>query len=109
MNELIIDALRKACEWCPECIACKDCEIQKACSYVEEHSWHDLRKNPDDLPAEEGFYMACVEHPMNNIRTMRENHIGYFDSRNIYVRRGINSTGHKKSVIAWRKIEEYDG
>ena len=41
---------------------CKDCEIKiakEAIEKAEKYKWHDLRKNPDDLPEDNKLIVIC--------------------------------------------------
>lgn len=72
-----------------------------------KYRWHDLRKNPEDLPEKCGFYIACVEHPTNHTRNTREVQL-YNIVNGKCVWRKNNRFLLEKSVIAWREIEEFE-
>lgn len=78
----------------------------------KEYEWHDLRKDSNDLPTANGFYIACVEHPKNHTRTTREIRFCGFNLHNgeplkepLWDRN--NRFLLKDSVIAWKCIEPF--
>lgn len=52
-------------EECMNCgctmLGCGDCFVKKAKDYYEQHKWHDLRNNPDDLPKRVSWYIIKVK------------------------------------------------
>lgn len=67
----------------------------------QKYRWHDLRKNPDDLPEDNKDVLVTIKGGCEN-RT-------WHDSRG-----WRNATAKKaryysdKSVLAWREIEEFE-
>ena len=70
-----------------------------------KYRWHDLRKDPEDLPIQDGWYYVAVEYDTvetgygyyENIKTV----YGYTSEWNSVVPKVGN-------VIAWRYIEPFE-
>lgn len=75
-------------------------EVEK----LHKYGWHDLRKNPDDLPENDGWYIVYKELYYGGnykhykfVRTCKYNHTTKsFDCGSCLV------------VKAWRKIEPFE-
>ena len=65
--------------------------------------WHDLRKNPDDLPKESGYYL--VSRYSNYLRIKRYSQTLYFIKGK---RNGWNTKMDKTQIIAWCEIPKYE-
>ena len=66
--------------------------------YQRKTIWHDLRKNPSDLPKDDRNVIACVVFN-NGARTTE---IACYTYRWV-----LNSTLSRKSVIAWMDIPKF--
>ena len=64
--------------------------------------WHDLRKNPDDLPKESGYYI--VSRYSNYLRIKKYSQTLYFIKGK---RNGWNTKMDKTQIIAWCEIPKF--
>lgn len=70
----------------------------------EKYRWHDLRKDPKDLPNKCGLYIVCIEYPTEE----KEVGMGYYENMYWY-RRGVRPRiPNYGNVIAWREIERFE-
>lgn len=76
--------------------------LKKLVDKKEKYKWHDLRKNPEDLPKENGLFI-CVERIYS---------WGYCDE---YTYRAVakieeytDDRGAKRTPIAWKEIEQFE-
>ena len=76
-------------------------ELKELKEYKERYRWHDLRKNPDDLPEDNKDVLVTVKGGCVN-RTWHDS-CGW---RNATAKRA--SYYSDKSVLAWREIEEFE-
>lgn len=113
-KEIIVGAKRCSEHKCICAVECplfgdRSCldEFAKAIAeHFEKYRWHDLRKDPDDLPEEEGVLVLCV---FDNFTC--EN--GTFER--VYLT-GANYAGELVPTVrndgcvpvAWREIEPYE-
>ena len=65
--------------------------------------WHDLRKNPDDLPKESGYYI--VSRYSNYLRIKRHSQTLYFIKGK---RNGWNTKMDITQIIAWCEIPKFE-
>lgn len=75
--------------------------IAKALSHEDTYRWHDLRKNPNDLPIYEKPYW-CVIETMG--KTLYDSKI----KREYTVLKRYQILNLKEFVIAWREIEPFE-
>ena len=70
----------------------------------KEHEWHDLRKNPDDLP-DEGFYLVVWQ----NARGYRETMIMRYEEDDEEKLHWMDDEYDcwDDDVIAWREIPKF--
>lgn len=66
----------------------------------QKYRWHDLRKNPDDLPEDNKQVLVSIKDGCIH-RTWHDSH--GWRNRNSKIRYYSD-----KSVLAWREIEEFD-
>ena len=79
--------------WCVDKVGDGDIEYQR------KPIWHDLRKNPKDLPKDSEMVVVCME--FDNETTDSE--IGYY-----YINNWVcNSVRRRKRVIAWMDIPKF--
>lgn len=76
-------------------------ELKELKEYKEKYRWHDLRKNPDDLPEDSKDVLVTVKGGCVN-RTWHDS-CGW---RNATAKRV--SYYSDKSVLAWKEIEEFE-
>lgn len=75
--------------------------ILKLAENAEKYRWHDLRKNPEDLP--DGRWVMCACHGRNN-QVMRMSPSGEWLTW--YPETATFVHGF---VLAWREIEPFEG
>ena len=82
-----------AVTWCADKIGDGDIEYQR------KPIWHDLKKEPNDLPKESERVIVCVE--FENGTTDSE--IGYY-----YINNWVcNSVRRRKRVLAWMDVPKF--
>lgn len=74
----------------------------------EKHKWHDLRKNPEDLPTKDGDYMCMVNATQHPERPMT------YEPWDLGIKGGnkwrdFSGYVFDHFVIAWREIETFEG
>ena len=79
--------------WCVDKVNDNDIEYQR------KTIWHDLRKNPSDLPKDSVDVIVCVES--NNSETSSEMGCCYLN------RWVLNSILSRKRVVAWMDIPKF--
>ena len=78
--------------WCADKIG--DCDIE----YTRKPIWHDLRKNPDDLP--DNFRVVLVMVTIGNTRDIvKVTHTNFA---------WIGNVSHGSKVIAWMEIPNFE-
>jgi hypothetical protein len=74
-------------------------ELEELRKYKEKYKWHDLRKNPDDLPEDIKYVWVFIKG--------ESTHRSWHDSHG-WRRRNSNILYYNdESVLAWREIEEF--
>lgn len=68
--------------------------------------WHDLRKDPNDLPKNEGSYLVCIEYSYRNTYILNYGQDEYDDEEKMEWY-DDESTHYSKEVIAWCKIPQF--
>ena len=66
-----------------------------------KYRWHDLRKNPEDLP---NLFTDEDTEAVLVIDDLDEYHTAYY---NYHFREWLSDTNYKFEVIAWREIEPF--
>ena len=74
--------------------------LEKMCENAERFRWHDLRKNPDDLPAQNHTVVFATTDGSS-----QEGELYY----NTWIQFRWNTTRSKSEVIAWKEIEHFYG
>ena len=77
--------------------------VSKALEKADKYRWHDLRKNPDDLPEADEY--GCSEYVFVMIGTPEWN--GWEQAYYHHGKR-LWST-YEQNVFAWRYIEPFEG
>lgn len=75
-------------------------ELKELKGYKEKYRWHDLRKNPDDLPEDNKQVLVSIKDGCIH-RTWHDSH--GWRNRNSKIRYYSD-----KSVLAWKEIEEFE-
>lgn len=75
-------------------------ELKELRKHKEKYRWHDLRKNPDDLPEDNKQVLVSIKDGCIH-RTWHDSH--GWRNRNSKIRYYSD-----KSVLAWREIEEFN-
>ena len=77
----------------------------EALKKADKYRWHDLRKNPDDLPEADEY--GCSEYVLIMIGTPEwDNHEwAYYN----YNTKGWSTPFYEQNVFAWRYIEPFGG
>ena len=75
----------------------------EALGKADKYRWHDLRKNPDDLPEADEY--GCSEYVLIMIGTPEwDNHEwAYYN----YNTKGWSTPFYEQNVFAWRYIEPF--
>lgn len=76
-------------------------ELKELRKYKEKYRWHDLRKNPDDLPEDDKDVLVTIKGGCEN-RTWHDS-CGWRNATAKKVRYYSD-----KSVLAWKEIEEFE-
>ena len=77
--------------------------LPDAIDALEKYRWHDLRKDPKDLPNKCKMYIVCIEHPSEE----KEVGVGYY--KNMHGYGGwIALIPNDGNVIAWKEIEPFE-
>lgn len=80
------------------------CACTDAKDYRDKYKWHDLRKNPDDLPKENCKQYICFEEYWNpNEEQFETGFVIYW-----FVNGRFSTIGLMVEVIAWKEIEPYE-
>ena len=77
--------------------------VSKALKKADKYKWHDLRKNPDDLPEDNGY--GCSEYVLVMIGTPEWNS---WEQAYYHHGKRLWST-YEQNVFAWRYIEPFKG
>ena len=75
--------------------------VSKALKKADKYRWHDLRKNPDDLPEDNGY--GCSEYVLVMIGTPEWNS---WEQAYYHHGKRLWST-YEQDVFAWRYIEPF--
>jgi hypothetical protein len=71
----------------------------EALEKADKYRWHDLRKNPDDLPDMDGDHLCFIDNEPYSYCSVCE-----WDNPNWYNYNGTESN----NAIAWREIEPFE-
>lgn len=72
---------------------------------INKYKWHDLQKNPDDLPEKFKDVYVCVLN--RGKKTYNRTWLDGYAWRNATSKRATHY--QKGSVIAWREIDQFEG
>ena len=70
---------------------------------LEKYKWHDIRKNPKDLPNKSGEYIVCIKYHTGE----KEIGIGYYKKITGYWDGSI-ALMYDGNIIAWKEIEPFE-
>ena len=69
--------------------------------------WHDLRKDPTDLPKEVGNYIVCFLDTACERHTFELSFVDYFEDKHWIDEDNHNIEGYDEGVIAWCEIPTF--
>lgn len=75
---------------------------------VGRPQWHDLRKDPNDLPKEVGNYIVCYLDTACERHTFELSFVDYFEDKHWIDEDNHNIEGYDEGVIAWCEIPTFD-
>lgn len=98
LDELMNDAYGIDKELARHCTIVEN--LQELIDKQDKYKWHDLRKNPDDLPKDDGLYVVY-----ENVYSW-----GYCDYNTYECVKEVKqwSDGKLHKPIAWKYIEEFE-
>lgn len=98
LDELMNDAYGIDKELARHCTIVEN--LQELIDKQEKYRWHDLRKNPNDLPKDDGLYVVY-----ENVYAR-----GYCDDNHYDCVKQVKawSNGILHTPIAWKRIEEFE-
>ena len=70
--------------------------------------WHDLRKDPNDLPKEVGNYIVCFLDTACERHTFELSFVDYFEDKHWIDEDNHNIEGYDEGVIAWCELPTFD-
>ena len=72
--------------------------------------WHDLRKDPNDLPKEVGCYIVCFLDTACDCErhTFELSYVDWFEDKHWIDEDNHNIEGYDEGVIAWCEIPTFD-
>ena len=70
--------------------------------------WHDLRKNPNDLPKEVGNYIVCYLDTACERHTFELSFVDYLEDEHWIDENGHDIEVYDEGVIAWCEIPTFD-
>jgi hypothetical protein len=87
-----------------EVTACREC---MEFGYNKANEWHDLRKNPKDLPKKVGSYIVCFLDTACERHTFELSFVDYFEDKHWIDEDNHNIEGYDEGVIAWCEIPTF--
>lgn len=86
-----------------------DSILAKICDEIlsrieEKYRWHDLRKNPDDLPCKDGLYAITTQYD----EELSETGFGQYESMYGYTSGWSATMPSYGKIIAWKEIEPFE-
>ena len=91
-----------------------DDEIKKFCLMgyelglkADRAQWHDLRKDPNDLPKEVGNYIVCFLDTACERHTFELSFVDYFEDKHWVDEYNHNIESFDEGVIAWCEIPTF--
>lgn len=88
---------------------CKYCYVASAIDTLEKNEkyrWHDLRKDPGDLPEEDREVIVITEGKVRDDNTRQR--VGWLYNDGWIYSGGYYGTVDEGYVIAWREIEPFE-
>ena len=77
--------------------------------YNKANEWHDLRKDPNDLPKKVGNYIVCFLDTACERHTFELSFVDYFEDKHWIDEDNHNIEGYDEGVIAWCEIPTFEG
>lgn len=81
--------------------------FKKALEAAEKYKWHDLLKDPEDLPEKSGFYLIAYRSLPGIV--MNPDYIVFYFYRSNEGKYAEWQAPNYVTVIAWKEIEPFDG
>lgn len=103
----------RTCKSCDHYVVCC-CVLDEAiCDHYAE-KWHDIRKNPNDLPEIDKRIIFIIKYPENESNYMTGNLYAAYDGSMWFAsddHEGYITPGAYKTeeVIAWKYIDKFKG
>lgn len=70
----------------------------------EKYRWHDLRKDPDDLPNKGGMYIVCIKY----LAEEKEVGVAFYEIMHGYKSGWNMLMPNDGNIIAWKEIEPFE-
>ena len=82
--------------------------FMKCLEINKPNEWHDLRKNPDDLPKKVGNYVVCYLDTMHERHTFELSYVDYLVKEHWVDVYNHNIEKYDEGVIAWCEIPKFE-
>lgn len=103
-RDAVTNCLRAKCIPYRQATKLKLKEMLELADKLDKYAWHDLRKNPDDLPSEEGEVLVILDGIIGNVKFEKGIELGYYMPTDKSFLGGMANG----IVIAWRAIEPFE-
>ena len=70
----------------------------------DKYRWHDLRKDPKDLPNKDGMYLVCITYPAEE----KAVGVAFYGIMYGYKSEWNTLMPNYGNVIAWKEIEPFE-
>lgn len=71
--------------------------------------WHDLRKDPNDLPKKVGNYLVCYLDTMLERHSFELSYVDYLEDGHWIDEDNDNIERYDEGVVAWAEIPQFEG
>lgn len=75
--------------------------------FNKANEWHDLRKDPNDLPKKVGNYIVCYLDTACKRHTFELSFVDYFEDKHWIDEDNHNIEGYDEGVIAWCELPTF--
>lgn len=110
-EEMAEEYSKSACAWIEDREPLDERDIQQAFLAglkAGRPQWHDLEKDPNDLPKEVGNYIVCYLDTACERHTFELSFVDYFEDKHWIDEDNHNIEGYDEGVIAWCEIPTFD-